>query len=69
MVTLKCLAESGRNVKDFLWDIEKSLIIEALTKAKFNKTHASEMLGIPRTVLIYKMNRMKSDPYYVVKDS
>ena len=39
-----------------LADIERSVIIKALTRTKNNRTHASNLLGIERSRLLRKIN-------------
>jgi len=40
-----------------LYELEKQTIIQALQKAKYNKTRASRLLGITRDTLRYKMKK------------
>jgi two-component system response regulator AtoC len=42
---------------DFLYDLEKQAIINALEKAEYNQTRASKLLGITRDTLRYKMKK------------
>ena len=42
-----------------LEEVEKSLIINALNKARHNQTRAAELLGISRQTLIYRMQKYK----------
>ncbi|MCQ2545631.1 MAG: sigma 54-interacting transcriptional regulator, partial [Clostridia bacterium] len=50
-------SESDMNLRDGIEKLERSIITAALKKSKGNKTHAGEILGIPRQTLKYKMNK------------
>ncbi|HDP67194.1 MAG TPA: sigma-54-dependent Fis family transcriptional regulator [Candidatus Marinimicrobia bacterium] len=45
-----------------LYDIERSLIIQALHKASYNKTRASKLLKISRETLKYRLKKYKIKP-------
>jgi len=55
------LPETGINLKQFLVDIEDSLIIQALKRTQGNKNKASKLLGLNRTTLIEKLKKKGSD--------
>ncbi len=49
------LPESGINMEE----VEKSLILQALSKSENNQTKAAQLLGITRHTLIYRMEKYK----------
>ena len=49
------LPESGINMEE----VEKSLILQALSKSENNQTKAAHLLGITRHTLIYRMEKYK----------
>jgi DNA-binding NtrC family response regulator len=51
------LPDEGINLKKVLWDIEESLIIQALERTGGNKNKASKILGLNRTTLLEKMRK------------
>jgi len=44
-----------------LSDVEKRLVSWALDKANGNLAHAAELLGVPRSTLQYKANKLVAD--------
>jgi DNA-binding NtrC family response regulator len=55
------LPEEGLDLKNFLGDVEKSLIEQALTKTGGNKNQASKLLHMNRTTLVEKMKKRSID--------
>lgn len=45
------------NLKEFVEDLEKTLIEEALTEHRWNVTRAADSLGVLRTTLWMKMKK------------
>jgi len=55
--------ESGGNLSlpDYLDQVERQAIMEALTKTRFNKTAAAKLLGITFRALRYRLDRLGID--------
>ena len=51
----------GENLDEYLGDIEKQLIENALREARFNKTEAAKKLGVSFRQLRYKLNKYGID--------
>ncbi len=58
---LVSLPDNGINLKDFMNEVEESLIKQALTKTNGNKNQASKLLQMNRTTLIEKMKKRNLD--------
>ncbi|MFG1499930.1 sigma-54 dependent transcriptional regulator [Halobacteriovorax sp. XZX-3] len=58
---LVSLPENGINLKDFMNEVEESLIKQALIKTNGNKNQASKLLQMNRTTLIEKMKKRNLD--------
>lgn len=52
-------SDKGFNPKELMDNTEKSLLIQALTKADGNRTKAAEILGISRSTLYQKIKNSK----------
>lgn len=52
------LTEGGCDLNKIIFEIEKSLILNALTKTGWVKSRAATLLGLNRTTLIEKMKKM-----------
>ena len=50
--------KNQQNLDDYLEDIERGLIIDALEACGFNKTRAAERLGISFRSIRYKMKKL-----------
>ncbi len=55
------LPEGGLPLKDYLHDIEKNIIEQALTRTNGNVSKTAQLLQLQRTTLIQKMNKLKRD--------
>lgn len=55
------LPDNGINLKNFMNEVEESLIRQALNKTKGNKNQASKLLQMNRTTLIEKMKKRNLD--------
>ena len=55
------LPEGGLPLKDYLYDIEKNIIEQALTRTSGNVSKTAQLLQLQRTTLIQKMNKLKRD--------
>lgn len=55
------LPDNGLNLKDFMNEVEESLIKQALLKTNGNKNQASKLLQMNRTTLIEKMKKRNLD--------
>jgi transcriptional regulator with PAS, ATPase and Fis domain len=56
------LLPAGRRLDDYLGEIERGLILQALRQAGGNRTHAARLLGgLSRTTLIGKLKRLGLD--------
>lgn len=60
--------KAGYDINAILENAEREIIIQALRKAKGNKTKASEMLGIPRQTLKYRITKLGCDKFSPEKD-
>lgn len=49
------LPEEGMDLSETLWQFERAILDEALTKTQGNKTLAADLLRLPRTTLIHKL--------------
>ena len=47
------------SLPDYLERIEKELIARALVKARYNRTHAAELLGVSFRQLRYQIQKLK----------
>ena len=56
--TFSCGATASSALPDYLDDIERKAIIEALGKTGFNRTAAAKLLGITFRQLRYRMQRL-----------
>ena len=53
------LPREGLALKEYLGDIEKNIIEEALCRTGWNVSKTAELLQLQRTTLIQKMNKLK----------
>ena len=53
--------ESGVKLEDYLVDIEKKAILDALEKTRWNKTKAASLLGISFRALRYRLEKLGLD--------
>jgi len=53
------LPEGGLALKDYLNDIEKNIIAQALSRTGGNVSKTAQLLQLQRTTLIQKMNKLK----------
>jgi len=53
----KVLPTEGLNLKEYLMDIEKDLIDQALKRSQHNVSQTARLLGLQRTTLIEKINK------------
>lgn len=49
--------------KKVMGEVEKELIFQVLKECKYNQSRASEILGISRCTLLYKMRRYFGDEF------
>lgn len=61
MKNLQYLEENNITLKQYLQNIEKRFIIEAMETAKGNKTIAASLLGIKRTTLVMRLKGLKME--------
>ena len=59
MVKNNALSEDNFNLKEYLYQIEFSLINQALARTDWVVFNAAKMLGLQRTTLIEKMKKYK----------
>lgn len=52
------IGEGSTDLREVVEKVERSVILKALATTKGNKSKASELLGIPRQTLKYKMGRL-----------
>ena len=51
------LPAEGFDLREYLLDIERKLIVQALERSKGTVSHAAKLLGLRRTTLVEKMRR------------
>ena len=51
------LPVNGFDLREYLLDIERKLIIQALERSRGTVSHAAQLLGLRRTTLVEKMRR------------
>jgi DNA-binding NtrC family response regulator len=51
------IPEGGINLKQYIEDFEKSILLKSLDKTKWNKKKAAELLGLNRTTLVEKLKK------------
>ena len=51
------LPSNGFDLREYLLDIERKLIVQALERSKGTVSHAAKLLGLRRTTLVEKMRR------------
>jgi len=61
MKNLQYLEENNITLKQYLQNIEKRFIIEAMETSKGNKTIAASLLGIKRTTLVMRLKGLKME--------
>ncbi|MEY4645040.1 MAG: Nitrogen assimilation regulatory protein [Pseudomonadota bacterium] len=54
---LPCLPPQGLSLKDYLADIERDLILQALNRAQGNVSQTARLLNLQRTTLIVKLDK------------
>ena len=53
------MAELPNNLPDYLNQVEREIIIRALTQTQYNRTQAAQLLGISFRQLRYQMQKLE----------
>jgi len=51
------LPQAGIDLKQTLFEIEKDVVTQAITRAQGNRSIAAELLGLKRTTLVMKLEK------------